>query len=187
MKPQLLKVYGVLAMAGFCLLIGSPASAKGNTQISGMGFADALPPSNVCDNAPLDFTDFTIVLEGDLVGCLYTAVDWFQVSPNDDNPDRSHVYQERGREVIEACLDLDGDGCDPGDPYGMFETTYHFTSKWAGAPFESAQINGRCQHPIVSGSGTDDFSGATGRLDFKDNVAEGDFDWRGHIDLADSI
>ncbi len=180
MKPQLLKVYGALAVAGLFLFIGQSASAQGNTQVSGTGAFDG---AGNCGLPPTGFEDyfwFTVELEGDLVGCLYTLPEWGKVT-------NSNTYQERGREVIEACLDLGGDGgCDPGDPYGMFETKYHFTSKWAGAPFESAQINGRCQHPIVTGSGTDDFSGATGRLDFKDNIVDGlavDFDWKGHIKL----
>jgi hypothetical protein len=178
MKSRMSNVYGVLAVAGLFFLSVSPVSAQGNTQIAGTGVFDG---GVNCGVPPAGFEDyiwFTLELDGDLVGCLDTLPEWGKVT-------NGNTYQERGREVIEACLDLDGDGCDPDDPYGVFETTYHFTSKWAGVPFESAQINGRCQHPIVGGSGTDDFSGATGRLDFKDDVAEGDFDWKGHIGLAD--
>jgi len=160
-------------------VLAMPASAQGNTQISGTAIGDT---SGECPGAPMGgFTDFTIVLEGDLLGCLYTEIGSGKFTPGNG-------YEERGREVIEACLDLNGNGMPDGaEPCGTFETTYHFTSKWEGEPFASPQINGRCQHPIVWGSGTDDFTGASGRLDFKDDVAEGDFDWKGHIKLADGI
>ena len=178
MKSRILGFYGVFAVAGFCILTGSPASAQGNTQISGTGVFDGGVNCGIPPAGYENYIWFTLELEGDLVGCLYTLPEWSKVT-------NGNTYQETGREVIEACLDLDHDGCDPDDPYGIFETTYHFTSKWAGAPFESAQINGRCQHPIVKDSGTGDFSGVTGRLDFKDDVVEGDFDWTGHVGLAD--
>jgi hypothetical protein len=35
----------------------------------------------------------------------------------------------------------------------------------------------------VTGSGTRDFEGVTGRLDFKGDVAAGNFPMRGHFDL----
>ena len=38
-----------------------------------------------------------------------------------------------------------------------------------------------CQHPIVTGTGTGAFEGATGRLDFKDEVTTGEYFYRGHI------
>jgi hypothetical protein len=34
----------------------------------------------------------------------------------------------------------------------------------------SAEIHGRCHHPVVAGSGTGDFIGITGELRFKDVV-----------------
>lgn len=156
------------------------ARANGNTQISGTGVFDG---GTNCGDPPAGFADyywFTLELAGDLVGCLYTL-------PLDGKVTKGNTYQEWGVEVVEACLDENGNGsCDLNEPFGMFETSYHFTSRWAGVPFESDQLNGRCQHPITVGSGTGDFAGVTGRLDFKDDVVEGDFDWRGHIDF-DSV
>ena len=155
--------------------IAMPASAQGNIQISGRGIADTFPATE-CTNAPQGFEDFTIVLEGDLMGCLYTSIGTpFEFTP-------SNVYDERGSEIIEACLDLNRDFACDGD-YGTFQTTYHFTSKWEGVPFFSQQIYGRCQHPIVQGMGTGIFAGATGQLNFRDDVIELDFDWKGHIKL----
>ena len=46
------------------------------------------------------------------------------------------------------------------------------------------EVKGRCQHPIITGSGTGGFAGATGRLDFKDQVSTGRFFYRGHITLG---
>ncbi|HZD52715.1 MAG TPA: hypothetical protein VE175_06680 [Woeseiaceae bacterium] len=152
-----------------------PASAQGSIQISGTGRVDTFPPTE-CTNAPPGFEDFTVVLEGDLMGCLYTAV----ASPFEYTP--SNVYDERGRESIEACLDLNRDlVCD--GPSGTFQTNYYFISKWEGVPFFSEEIFGRCEHPIVWGLGTGLFSDATGRLKFRDDVIELDFDWKGHIKL----
>jgi len=43
------------------------------------------------------------------------------------------------------------------------------------------EVRGRCQHPVVRGSGTDGFAGVTGRVDFKDVVADGTYLYRGHL------
>ena len=45
------------------------------------------------------------------------------------------------------------------------------------------EVKGRCQHPIVAGSGTGGFAGATGRFDFKDVISDGSIVYRGHITL----
>jgi hypothetical protein len=156
-----------------------PAAA--GTQVSGLAAFDV---SGQCTAPPAgfeDFADFTLVLSGSLVGCLYTDIQTSTVTP-------SNVYQEEGQEVVVACLNTNGDAdCDSDEPVGSFTTTYRFTSKWAGEPFVSLQQHGRCQHPIVPGSGKDDFAGISGRLDFKDNIVDGvavDYDYRGHIELG---
>ena len=67
---------------------------------------------------------------------------------------------------------------------GTFWTNYRFEAKYEGCEdgfFVGAEIFGRCQHPIVEGSGTGVFEGATGRIDFKDNVDTGEFPYKGHI------
>ena len=49
---------------------------------------------------------------------------------------------------------------------------------------DGSEVRGRCQHPIVSGSGTGGFAGATGRLDFKDIIEDPiTYVYRGHIFL----
>jgi hypothetical protein len=67
---------------------------------------------------------------------------------------------------------------------GTFTTTYRFESKWDPDAATGVEVKGRCQHPITAGSGTDGFEGATGRLDFKDQVDTGQFFYRGHIKLG---
>lgn len=156
----------VMALAGM-LALAAPASAggNGNIQLDGLG-----SPGDhvVCDDTEGVGSDFPIVIEGDLVGCLYQF--W---GPGVFRP--SATYYETGTEVFVGCL-ADGETC------GTFETTYVFTGKYGDSDF-SDQKFGRCQHPIIEGSGTGDFAGATGRLDFKDDVTEGNFPMRGHVKL----
>jgi hypothetical protein len=141
------------------VLLVAPASAAGNTQISGVGTFDA---SGVCTAVP---SFFTMEMAGDLVGCWYTdSLEVVQSTP-------SGVYQERGTEIFIGCLS-DGTTC------GTFSTTYEFTAKYA---VDDAELHGRCEHPIVSGTGG--FAGITGRLDFKDDVQTGEYIYRGHISL----
>jgi hypothetical protein len=45
----------------------------------------------------------------------------------------------------------------------------------------SGEIFGRCQHPIVEGSGTCNYEGVGGQLFFKDDVESGTFPYRGHL------
>ncbi len=56
--------------------------------------------------------------------------------------------------------------------------TEFFTAKFTET---GDQVFGRCQHPLVDGSGTGDFEGISGRLDFKDDVEAGTVDYRGHL------
>ena len=67
-----------------------------------------------------------------------------------------------------------------GTTCGTFETTYTFTAKYVDDTF-AEEIHGRCHHPIVDGTG--DFAGATGVLQFKDDVVNLKYDWRGHISV----
>jgi len=87
------------------------------------------------------------------------------------------VYLETGEEVFVGSLD--------GGPVGSFATTYRFESKWDPDVLTGVELRGRCQHPIVEGSGTGGFEGATGRVDFKDIIGDPvTFDYRGHISLS---
>jgi len=151
---------GLLALAAT-----ASAGGHGNVQLDGLGSPGDF---EVCDDPAGADADFPILIEGGLDGCLYQY--W---GPGEFRP--SGTYIETGTELFVGCL-ADGVTC------GTFETTYLFTGKYADTDF-SGQEWGRCQHPIVSGTGTGDFTGATGRLDFRDDVEAGNFVMRGHIKL----
>lgn len=147
-----------------------PANAAGTTQISGEGAYDT--SGDQCGTPPAGFADFTpLFLTGDLEGCLYT-----NILTSTDHGAPSGIYLETGRELVVASLN--------GAPVGTFETTYRFESKWDPDVSTGVEVKGRCQHPIVTGSGTGGFAGATGRLDFKDEVSTGRFFYRGHLKLG---
>lgn len=146
-----------------------PASAAAN-QISGVGVFDLT--GAICPGPPAGYADFVdyppIVLSGSLEGCWYTNVEGAK-----DNGSPSGVYLESGREVFVGSLD--------GGPTGLFTTTYKFESKWDPDVSTGVEVKGRCQHPVVAGSGTGGFAGVRGRLDFKDIVADGSYVYRGHL------
>lgn len=162
---------GVL-LGGSLVALSPPASAA-NTQISGVSVFDSTGECGPPPSGYADFTDFTMVITGDLDGCWYTHVD---TETAKDNGAPSGVYRESGEEVFVGSLN--------GGPEGTFATTYRFESKWAPDVSTGSEVHGRCQHPIVVGSGTDGFEGATGRVDFKDEVTTGRYFYRGHIALG---
>jgi hypothetical protein len=151
-----------LAVVAFISVVStapSPASAGGATQISGVGFFDE---DDLCDSGNMG-ADFALIMTGDLEGCLYTFVETAETSP-------SGTYRETGTELF-----VDSDGA------GAFETTYRFEAKYEDVANLSGEQFGRCQHPIVEGSGTGIFDGVTGQLFFKDDVEAGTFPYRGHL------
>jgi hypothetical protein len=168
-KTGRLAVLFVLVV-GLMVALAAPAGAATN-QISGVGVFDT---TGVCPAPPTGYEDFTslppMVMTGSLEGCWYT-----KVLSAKDNGAPSGVYQERGEEVFVGSLD--------GGPVGTFAATFKFTSKWDPDVSTGSEVHGRCQHPIVAGSGTGGFAGATGRVDFKDDVVTGEFLYRGHISL----
>ncbi len=154
-------IVATLAASLAAFPLTTPAHAAMD-QISGVG---VLAEGAQCGNPPGTFTEFTMVMTGDLEGCLYTDIATTKTTP-------SGVYLETGREIFVGTLNGE---------QGTFTTTYRFESKWAP---DGSEIHGRCQHPIVNGSGTGVFEGARGRINFKDNVETGEFIYKGHVDLA---
>ena len=155
---------GVLAA-----LLVNPTASEAANQISGDAYYDTVQ----CPGPPPGYEDFAdypgLVLTGSIEGCLYTNVGPVKQTP-------SGVYLEQGEEVVVGSLN--------GGAEGTFTTVYKFAGKFAP---DGAEIHGRCHHPIVDGSGTDGFDGATGRLDFKDFPGEPvPYVYRGHITLGDS-
>ena len=168
-KIQRLVLLGVL-VGGLLVALSTPASAATN-QISGVGLYDTTGECGPPPSGYADFTDFTMVITGDLDGCWYTKIE-----TSKDNGDPSGVYLETGEEVFVGTLN--------GGPEGTFATTYKFESKWDPDVSTGSEVHGRCQHPIVASSGTGGFAGATGRVDFKDEVTTGQYFYRGHITLG---
>ncbi len=169
MHHRLTQSMVVAMVAAATVAAGAAPATAGTTQISGTGVFDT---TGACGPPPAGYEDFAdyppIVMTGSLEGCWYTDVQTVR-----DNGAPSGVYLERGEEVFVGSLN--------GGPVGTFATTYLFSSRWSPDVSSGTEVRGRCQHPIATGSGTGGFAGATGRLDFKDDVVTGTYNWRGHI------
>lgn len=145
------------------LVVAVPANAGGNgsTQISGIGYPDV---GGDCTELPFDYA---IVMTGDLVGCVYGVI------TSSKGPGPSGVYKERGDETFVGS-------------YKGYAGTFRMTENFH-AKFDLDSLNeifGFCKHPIVRGSGTKDFVGIRGRLDFRDDVDDPNnvsFPYKGHL------
>jgi len=138
------------------------SNAKGAVQLSGIGYFDV---NDECNSAGQGAA-YSILLTGDLVGCLYTFVEDFECSP-------SGTYRETGTEYFVGTYN----GVE-----GTFKTEYRFEGKYEGCAedgsYVGAEIKGRCQHPLQDGTGTGVFEGVTGRVDFKDDIEAGNYPYR---------
>lgn len=140
-------------------------NARGAKQVSGVGFYAA---TGECEPL-IEGSAYAVKMTGALEGCLYVFINDFECSP-------SGTYRETGREYFVGTYN---------GKTGTFWTTYRFEAKYEGcsangAPL-GAEIFGRCQHPIVDGSGEGVFEGVAGRLDLKDDIEAGNFPYRGHL------
>jgi hypothetical protein len=149
------------------LILAAPAAlAGGATQISGVAYyADDARVHVTCDDPRGEGADYVpLVMTGDLEeGCLYTFIETSAFSP-------SGTYRETGRELF-----VSSDGA------STFRTTYRFEGKYEDLNDPATEIFGRCQHPIVEGSGTGIYEGVSGTLLFKDDIEAGNFPYRGHL------
>lgn len=143
------------------LIFPSTAFALGATQISGISY---WPNEGECTDPQGAGADYAVTMTGDLTGCHYTFVEVAVCSP-------SGAYNETGHEIFVG--EYHGE-------FGTFETTYRFTAKYNNCDDFVEQV-GRCQHPIIEGSGTGVFYGVTGRLDLRDDIAAGNFPYIGHL------
>lgn len=153
------------AMAMVLGMVAAPAYAK-NTKVGGVGVL-VVPGDAPCDDAAHGGADYALALTGDLEGCIYGYITTYSFQEN------SGTYKERADEVFVGSW---------GDVEGTFGMTENFSAKFDTDTGD--QIHGRCQHPIVDGSGTDGFDGVSGRLDFKDDVDAGIAEYRGHLKLS---
>ncbi len=143
----------IILLAGSLLGVAAPAQAR-SSQIDGTAFFDSAPGVS-CPAPPSDYDSYpALVMQGSLEGCWYTHIEQARTT-------NGNVYLEQGRELFVGSLN--------GGPEGSFTTTYRFEAKLAA---DGSEVRGRCQHPLVKGSGTDGFAGATGRLNFKDIIGE---------------
>lgn len=162
MRKALVILAAIVTMLG---IVSTPAAAQ-NTQVGGIGLLVA-PGEGDCDDVEHAGADYAIAVSGDLVGCIYGYVTLARFHEN------SGTYQERADEVFVGSW---------GSLTGTFDMVENFTGKFD--PETGDQVFGRCKHPITTGSGTGDFEGITGRLDFTDDVAAGNIPYRGHLNLS---
>jgi hypothetical protein len=157
-----LPALAVVALLSVGLMGSSPALAGGATQISGIGF---FAETGECTDPDGQYADFALKMTGDLEGCHYVFVETAVCSP-------SGTYRETGHDIFVGQYN---------GAAGTFRTTYRFTAKYENCANLIGEIVGRCQHPLIVSSGDGVFAGATGRLDFKDDIEAGNFPYRGHL------
>jgi hypothetical protein len=135
---------------------------RGATQISGVG-SYAGPAE--CNDQEGEGSSYDLIMAGDLEGCHYVFVETATCSAGG-------AYRETGTETFVGAYN---------GTTGTFRTTYLFTATYTDCANLTGEIAGRCQHPIVAGSGKGVFEGVTGRLDMKDDIETGTFPYRGHF------
>jgi len=164
-KPLRQITFVAVLLAGLLLALPTRADAA-TSQLTGTAFFN---PSmgTPCPEPPVGYDSYPpLVMRGSLEGCWYTHIETARTT-------RGGVYLESGEELFVGRLD--------GGPVGTFTTAYKFEAK---LDRDGTEVRGRCQHPVVFGSGTGGFSGATGRVDFKDIIGDPvTYVYRGHIRL----
>ena len=120
----------------------------GATQISGIGYYAG---PGECNDPEGQGSDYDLTMTGDLEGCHYVFVETARCSAGG-------AYSETGTETFVGLYN--------GAP-GTFKTTYLFTAKYTDCANLVGEIVGRCQHPIIAGSGEGVFEGVTGRFDMQ--------------------
>ena len=150
----------LIALATSVYIAPLQAHAEGATQISGIGSYAA---SGQCTDREGQGADYALTMTGAFSGCHYIFVKSAQCSPGG-------AYFEAGTETFVGRYHGE---------FGTFMTNYVFTATYRDCPKLAGEIAGRCQHPIVDGSGTGIFVGVSGRFDMKDDVEVGNFPYRG--------
>jgi hypothetical protein len=152
----------MMALISAVLATPSPTRAGGATQISGLG---AYAAAGQCTDPEGAGADYALIMTGAFSGCHYAFVESSRCSAGG-------AYFETGTETFVGTYNGE---------FGTFRTNYVFTATYQDCPNFVGEIAGRCQHPIVDGSGTGIFEGVSGRFDMKDDVEAGDFPYRGHL------
>jgi hypothetical protein len=164
-----MRLFVLVAVAiAMIFAVALPASAAGATVVRGVQTPVASGP---CFDAN---AEFSTTMDGGLIGCWW--IDMFVVTG--EHPSGSATFS--GTEHFTGCLDTALDGnCDGDDPAGTFSTTFTFTAKFDA---DGNEIHGRCNHPIVSGTGG--FTGITGVVNFTDDVSTGLSPYIGNVRLS---
>ena len=168
----------ILTLVASLLLIAQPAGATTNLVSGSQALAspgDAAGAACIANDPVAGGSPFIFTMSGSLNGCWY-AVDFI------DKFQDNGTLQETGHEVFVGCLDRGGDGSCSGDPTGTLSFWYVFTAKFDPVTFD--EIKGRCHHLVYDGSG--DFEGASGIVNFKDDVVAEVANYFGTIKLASS-
>ena len=161
-------IWALTALTMMALISGvfagpAPAPPQGAKQISGIGY---YAESGACTDSQGDGASYVLTLTGSLSGCHYVFVETTKCTPGG-------AYTETGTETFVGTYD--------GQP-GTFRTTYVFTAKYADCEALVGEVEGRCQHPFINGSGTGVFEGIKeARVDMRDDVPAGNFPYRGHL------
>jgi len=162
-------------------VVATPASASQN-QVSGVQTPATIPVCSsgstaaaaCCPHPELG----TFTMTGGLFG--YWCEDTIDVTKDQVTPSGIELVHFSGTEHFTGCLDVDNDGTCTGDPTGTLFFTFSFTGQYVA--LTGNEIRGRCHHPIVGGTG--DFAGATGVINFKDDVSNPAFvlsPYMGHV------
>ncbi len=140
-----------------------PTQTEGAKQISGIGYYAA---EGQCTDQEGQGASYVLTLTGSLTGCHYVFVETSKCSPGG-------AYSESGTETFVGTYDGQA---------GTFQTNYLFTAKYVDCPNLTGEVEGRCQHPFVNGSGTGVFQGIKeARIDMRDDIPAGNFPYRGHL------
>lgn len=152
------RVLMLVAVAMGTIILAAPPASAASPVVTGLQTVNA--DGDACSDATADFA-----MGGGLLGCWW--VDTITPDPFDPasyTPSGTAVFS--GTEHFTGCVNSDGDAvCDPNEPFGTFSMTFTFTAKFDA---DGNEVHGRCHHPIVSG--TDDFAGVTGVVNFTDDV-----------------
>lgn len=165
MKTRIGITAAALVATALTFGLASPATAGGATQIAGTIDGDPCtsPPEGFEASQTPDGYAFPIA--GDLDGCVYGVITTARFHEG------SGTYQERADEIFVSSEDS-------ADTFRMVE---NYTAKVDPDNDVTGLFFARCQHPIVTGSGTGEFEGVSGRLDFKDDTVNGTTEYKGHL------
>ena len=145
------------------MAVAAPAEAA-VTRVTGLQIPDL---GNVCPETSIG----TFTMEGGLIGCWYTD----EFSTVREHP--SGAVQITGTEHFVGCLDQELDGSCGGDAAGTLSFAFQFSAKFDLVTL--AEIRGRCEHLVVSG--TRDFEDAGDVITFKDDVSTGIASYSGAV------